>query len=439
MPDQTEPPAAAASLKCLEHHAWTPLPVPPPKRLSAFTLRLRDVDLKERDRVRTAGVLTFHLLGCSGAFADHEPQRHIARALVAQLRARAPKASRAAANDTADSTANGEPPAGRPAFLYHLGDITYKDDDATDELGSVQRTMYREQFFEPYADYNRPIFAVAGNHDGKRTDDPRTSAIDHFLAQFCASAGKGERQHAGRRAPAAQPYPYWRLSTPLAYVIGLYSNIHNGGVLDDPASPDRPQYRWLVEQLSDIRRRNTARKQPRAVLLAVHYPPYSGAANFTQRGDPTLGPSGAGAEQTLGAVLQQAFAESDQRPDAVFSAHAHLYQRLTYRHADGWEVPYLIAGSGGHGPVESLWKACSGAVVASKKPPFNAVLPPGLTLGKDERVRVMAYDDQRYGFLRVSVTPGAVWGEFFTVHHEEVARADGFHLDRATHKVRTLK
>jgi hypothetical protein len=439
MPDQTEPPAAAAALKCVEHHPWTPLPVPPPKRLTAYTLRLRDVDAKERDRVRAAGALTFHILGCSGAFGNHEPQLHVARALVTQLHERAPKASTAASSATTSPTGNGAPPAGRPSFLYHLGDITYKDDDAVDEEGSVQRTMYQEQFFEPYADYNRPIFAIAGNHDGKRTGDYRTSAIDHFLAQFCAGMGKREPQPAGRRSPTAQPYPYWRLSTPLAYVIGLYSNIHNGGVLDDPAATERPQYRWLVEQLRDAHRRNAARKQPRAVLLAVHYPPYSGAANFTQRGDPTLGPSGAGAEQTLGTVLQQAFAESGQRPDAVFSAHAHLYQRLTYRHADGWEVPYLIAGSGGHGPVESLWETCAGAKVASKKPPFNTVLPPGLTLGKDERVRVMAYDDQRFGFLRVGVTPGAVWGEYFTVHKEAVARADGFRLDRATHKVTTLK
>lgn len=432
MPAQPEPSPAGAAFKCVEHHPWTPLPVPPPRRLSAFTLRLRDVDAKERGRVRTAGALTFHMLGCSGAFVDHEPQRHVARALVHQLHERAAT--------SATPTANDAPPGGRPSFLYHLGDIVYKDDNAEDEAGAIQSAMYRDQFFTPYADYNRPIFAIAGNHDGKRTTDRRISAIDHFLAQFCASGARPSRPPTGRRPPVAQPYPYWRLSTPLAYIIGLYSNSHNGGVLDDPANAtDRPQYRWLVEQLRDVRRRNVARTRPRAVLLAVHYPAYSGAANFAQRGDPTLGPSGAGAEHTLGAVLQRAFAESGQRPDAVFSAHAHLYQRLTYRHADGWEVPYLIAGSGGHGPVESLWETCAGAVAASKKLPFNAVLPPGLTLGKGERVRVMAYDDQRFGFLRVSVTATALWGEFFTVRHDTVTRADAFHLDRARHTVKTLR
>jgi hypothetical protein len=398
-------------------------------------LRLREVDLKERDRVRAAGVLTFHMLGCSGAFTDHEPQRQVARALVAQLHPRATEAA-------AGAVPSGEPPAGRPSFLYHLGDIVYKDDDTADEEGTDQPAMYRDQFFAPYAEYDRPIFAIAGNHDGKRTSAPRTSAIEHFLAQFCAS-GRHPHRPNHRRPPMAQPYPYWRLATPYAYIIGLYSNIHNGGVLDDPASTTRrPQYRWLVEQLRDVRRRNAASPRPRAILLAVHYPPYSGAANFAQRGDPTLGPSGAGAEHTLGMVLQRAFAESGQRPDAVFSAHAHLYQRLTYRYADGREVPYVIAGSGGHGPVETMWEACSGKhapAAARKRPPFNALLPPGLTLGKDERVRVMAYDDERFGFLRVSVTASAVWGEFFAVERDTVTRADAFHLDLAAHTVKTLK
>jgi hypothetical protein len=36
------------------------------------------------------------------------------------------------------------------------------------------------------------------------------------------------------RTETAQPYLYWRLDTPLAYIIGLDANVSNGGVLDDP-------------------------------------------------------------------------------------------------------------------------------------------------------------------------------------------------------------
>ena len=201
-----------------------------------------------------------------------------------------------------------------------------------------------------------------------------------------------------------QPYPYWRLSTPYAYILGLYSNIANGGILDDPSQPEQqPQYRWLVAQLADMKRRNARRKQRKAILLAVHYPPFSGASNFDQRGEPTLGPTNATSARPLAAVLRQAFDESGQRPDAVFSAHAHLFQRLTYRHADGWEIPYVIAGSGGHGPVESLWERCDKTKAPRKKPPFAAMAPIGLKLPAHDTARVVAYNDSSFGFMRVTV------------------------------------
>ncbi len=421
MSDQHQSPVDGDSLKCVEHHVWTPLPMPPPKRRQAFTLRLREVDARAHDRIKAAGTMTFHMVGCAGDYRQHEPQRRVARAMAAQLH-------------DPDSA---EGPGESAAFLYHLGDVVYKDEDAQEGVGDDQHAMYQEQFYAPYADYDRPIFAIAGNHDGKRSADRRTSAIDHFLANFCAKDAKPSSDNeAGRRPTMTQPYPYWRLTTPLAYIIGLYSNIANGGMLDDPTRPDdRPQYHWLVDQLRDVQRRNAGSAPPRAVLLAVHYPPYSGTANFTQRGDPTLGPSHAASARPLGAILQEAFAESGQRPDAVFSAHAHLYQRLTYRHADGWEVPYLVAGSGGHSPVEKLWQACDGKQKRRNAAPLDAVLPPGLALPAGERVRVMAYNDRSFGFMRVTVAANRLVGEFFTVGKDVVALADAFHLDLESHRV----
>jgi len=120
--------------------------------------------------------------------------------------------------------------------------------------------------------------------------DPSRSAIDHFLATFCASSARPTHVQGGSRAAAPQPYVYWRLTTPVAYIIGLYANVANGGILDNPRHPGhRPQTDWLVEQLRDVRHRNKDNTPRKAVLLAVHYPPYSGATNFAQRGDPTLG------------------------------------------------------------------------------------------------------------------------------------------------------
>lgn len=409
---------------CVEHGIWTALPTPPPTPLAAFTMRLKDAHPREAERIRTSGVMTFHMVGCAASFNDHTPQQWVANAMASQVR------------DPGTVGRDGAT-VQRASFLYLLGDIVYKDDDKLDEERDDQREMYNSQFYQPYSGYNRRIFAIAGNHDGKRTPVRRTSAAEHFMSNFCATrVGRSPDNQTDQRAAMRQPYPYWRLSTPQAYIIGLYSNIANGGILDDPAnSAAQPQYRWLVKQLADIRRRNARRKQRRAILLAVHYPPFSGASNFMQRGDPTLGPSRATHSRPLAAVLRQAFEESGQRPDAVFSAHAHLYQRITYHHADGCELPYVIAGSGGHGPVESLWEKCDKTNAQRRKPPFDAVLPPGQTLPASETARVVAYNDKSFGFLRVTVNAQSLLGEFFTCDARGATLADSFQLNLETHQI----
>jgi hypothetical protein len=94
----------------------------------------------------------------------------------------------------------------------------------------------------------------------------------------------------------------------------------------------------------------------------------SGATNFNVRGDPSKGgPAAKGKRPAqpnnynvsyLAVVLQQAFKDGRQRPDAIFSAHAHLVERLNYKFADGTVVPCLIAGCGGHSPIQKLFDVC---------------------------------------------------------------------------------
>jgi hypothetical protein len=437
--------ADATPLACVEKGIWTPVPRPAPVDLEAYTLKLSDLDAAAHQAVIDAGALTLHLVGCSGDFAKHDAQRAVAAAMADQATARgaggaAPRSPRSA------------------AFLFHLGDITYKPDkhdDATIQADTDQHDLYQQQFFSPFASYPRRIVAIAGNHDGKDAAHSKHSAIQQFLATFCAPTGRGARG-AGTtpRQPLPQPYVYWRLNTPFAYIIGLYANIANGGVLDDPADPrQRPQYDWLVAQLRAVQARNSKNTPPKAVLLAVHYPPYSGAANFVQRGDPTLvrteagdvWPSARSAPRPLASYLEQAYQESGQVPDLVVSAHAHLYQRLTSHYADGRQLPYLIAGSGGHMPVENLWKRCGGGTSAPRALPFDAVLPPGLSLLPGQRVRVVSYWDAsrggEYGFVRLTITPGPpreLYGEFFTVYPTPLALRDAFRLDLDAHQLAPL-
>jgi hypothetical protein len=170
-------------------------------------------------------------------------------------------------------------------------------------------------------------------------------------------------------------------------------------------------------------------------VLAVHYPPYSGAANFPQRGDTTLGPTNAGNSRPLCEVMQRACEESGQRPDIIVSAHAHMYQRLTYRYAGGWDLPLLIAGSGGHAPVEQLFATCDGKPGKSKNVPFDAVLPDDFALPPGDVAQVTAFNDESFGFLRLTIVPGLVRGEFFTAAPQGLTRADSFALDTATHRI----
>jgi hypothetical protein len=205
------------------------------------------------------------------------------------------------------------------SFLFHLGDVVYKDEDPKDPNAKDQSLMYNSQFYSQYTSYQRKIFAIAGNHDAKSSAHRKRSAIDHFLQNFCAgSRTKSDDNQTDGRLTMAQPYPYWLLETAVAWIIGLATNDINGGQLDDPMETKNPQYQWLVSTLKSIKQQ----ADNKVIFLALHYPPYSGAQNFAERGNPNLGPTPrrpapAGVLQPLGNILQQAFHESGQYPDVA--------------------------------------------------------------------------------------------------------------------------
>jgi Calcineurin-like phosphoesterase len=390
---------------CVEHGVWSPIPVEPPT--GPNHLKFKDVDAGESHAIRDRGIVSFHAVGCSGDFKEHLPGSQVAKAMAAQI-----------ANPR---EGGGNPAAVGASFLLHLGDVVYKDDDPSDPEGKDQAAMYNSQFYAQFANYGREIFAIAGNHDGKTSAHTKKSAIVHFLQNFCDSKPKRSPDNQtvqSNRLTMIQPYPYWLFETAVCYVICLYTNDLNGGQLDDPMGTDNPQYRWLVETLKAIK----AAADGKVVFLALHYPPYSGAANFAERGDPNLGPTPrraapAGVLVPLGNILQQAFHESGQYPDVVLSAHAHSYQRITYRYGNGWQIPYLVGGGGGHGPIEKISKTCSGDSVTLPSVPFDIVVPPGLALPKGDSVKIASYNDNDFGYLRLTVNKSQkiVIGEFFAV------------------------
>jgi predicted phosphodiesterase len=385
-------------IACAEHGVWTDVTQVKSPPANQRPLQFSGVDPEENERILVSGKMSFAIVGCSG-----DPTTGANTQAVAD-----------AVSQDKDLS-----------FLYHLGDIIYTRSGSDAEGGGSAKpyshSLWDTQFFGPYARFPKKIFSIAGNHDGKYKE--KIMALRDYVSFFCADA---EQLPHGRkhRRKMTQPYIYWRLDTPYAYFIGLYSNIANGGILDKPSQytkvnfTDGPQYRWLVKQLRDVAAMNrTAREHRKAVLLTVHYPPYSGATNFNVRGDPSKGGAATKGKHPaqpnnydapyLGKVLQQAFKDGGQRPDAIFSAHAHLFERLNYKFSDGAVMPCLIAGCGGHSPLERLFDACDGTSQRSRKPTFAAVKPGSFGFPKGDRVKVKYFDDGKegghFGYVKVTI------------------------------------
>ncbi len=281
----------------------------------------------------------------------------------------------------------------RPAFFYHLGDVVYYYGETSE---------YYSQFYDPYVHYPAPIFAIPGNHDGDMTDgsDPSLTA---FVNNFCATTPHVTTE-AGEtnRDAMTQPNVYWTLEAPFVTIIGLYSNVPEGGRFD------KEQIAWFVNELRDA-------PQDKALLVAVHHPPYS-ADSFHS------------GSKYIHETLDSAFNESGRLPDAVFAGHVHNYQRFT-RPTAGRHIPYIVAGAGGYWHLHYLAKQSDGSPLVT---PYK--MP-------DSELTLEQACDDRHGFMRVMVTPKYLVGEYWTVPRPQESwrapaqRIDAFELDWQQHKL----
>jgi hypothetical protein len=118
-------------------------------------------------------------------------------------------------------------------------------------------------------------------------------------------------------------------------------------------------------------------------------------------------------------------------PDMMLSGHAHLYERYTrVMKADGRQIPYLVAGNGGY---FNLSKPKTGK---------NGALPqPGAVGndGKGNQLTLVAYNDNVFGFLRITVGPKSIRCQSLGV--DETTRTssvmDEFTVDLTKHVVST--
>jgi hypothetical protein len=293
------------------------VPVP---RVSPPHISLADImDEAFVAAIQSAGRVVFHAVGDTGAAKNNSPA---SEASVADLMA-------------ADVAAGGQD---APAFFFHLGDVVYY-------FGEGQ--YYYDQFYEPYRAYDRPIFAIPGNHDGMvYGSDPSTPSLptlEAFLRNFCA-ASPGPSPDAGTlvRSVMTQPGVYFTLDAPFVSIIGLYSNVLEGPGMISSQGGRYPlgneQIAFLTSELARLKPDHD--QGARAVILAVHHPPLSV--------DSKHGGSGG-----LSADIDACCRSAGLWPDVVLSGHAHLYQRFA-RTVDGHSIPYIVSGSGGFAVTRPL-------------------------------------------------------------------------------------
>src|SRR5271170_4929773 len=208
---------------------------------------------------------------------------------------------------------------------------------------------------------------------------------------------------------------YFTLNAPFAKIIGLYSNtgesvgVISGGVVGTQ------QTAFLLAQLqAAAAQRKQSGAAPFALIIAVHHPPF------------TISSEHFPSPQML-AEIDAACKSAGIWPDLVLSGHAHLYERYTrVMKADGRQIPYLVAGNGGY---FNLSKPKTGK---------NGALPvPGAVGndGKANKLTLVAYNDNVFGFLRLMVSAKSIQCQAFGVDEttRESSVMDQFTLDLTTH------
>jgi hypothetical protein len=330
------------------------------------------------EAITAAGQIVFHCAGDTGSPRGPTTQNLVSNKMVTDF-----------------SEANG---ADVPTFFYHLGDVVYYFGEAT---------YYYDQFYEPFRDYPAPILGIPGNHDGVvYASDPETT-LDAYLRNFCAAAPAASPDAGGLlRTTMIQPGVYYTLEAPFMRILGVYSNVlEDPGVISDQNGTYPTLDQRQVEFLTAALQRVKSEKFAGAVIFAVHHPPFTGGS--THGGSPAML-----------ADMDSACTAAGIWPHAVFAGHAHNYQRFT-RTVNGLAIPYIVAGCGGHAPLE--------AIRGTYRTPYPI----------DSTLTLESYDSTDYGYLRVVVNAKTMRIEFHPQHDGGTTKTpdDVVTVTLATHAV----
>ena len=241
-----------------------------------------------------AGGIVFHVVGDTGGIKSPQFQRAVTAAMKGDL--------------------NDPDPAKVPRFFYHLGDVVYFNG---------QPSEYYGQFYEPYDHYTPPILSIPGNHDGDPIDDTQTS-LDGWVEYFMTPTPHIDPISLDApQVTLSLPNVYWTLNAPFVTIVGMYTNVPEGGSIDSV------QQQWLTNELATA-------PEGKALIVALHHPVYSFDDHHS-------------GSARMADALQHAVNDSRRVPNLVLTAHVHNYQRIEKQMADGLApTPFIVAGMGGY-------------------------------------------------------------------------------------------
>ena len=267
-------------------------PLPNPLGLPPYHFDLETVVPGITAAAKKLGHLVFHTVGDTGGVKDSDYQAAVAAQMKTDL------------ND---------PDQTRPQFFYHLGDVVYYNGQIDD---------YYAQFYEPYDHYNAPILAIPGNHDGDPINDQQTS-LDGWVRYFMSAKPQIDPISGDApRVTLSLPNVYYTLNCPFATIVGMYTNVPEGG------SVDSVQQQWFTNEFQTA-------PAGKALIAALHHPIYSFDDHH----------SGSAA---MADVLDRAINDSRRVPNLVLTAHVHNYQRIEREIVKGTPTPFLVIGHGGY-------------------------------------------------------------------------------------------
>jgi hypothetical protein len=317
---------------------FQPLPAPLGQPPYHFELTTAFPDVAAA--IAEAGHLVFHTVGDTGGIGNASAQAAVARAMKGDLN---------------------RPTAERPMFFYHLGDVVY----FFGEPGN-----YYEQFYDPYDHYDIPIIAIPGNHDGDVQDSSQTSLAGWVAYFMTPEPHIDPDSHDAPRVTVSQPNVYFTLNCPFATIVGLYTNVPDGGSLDSM------QVQWLAYELHSA-------PQDKALIVCLHHPVYSFDDHHS--GSPRMAD-----------VLQHAINDSRRVPNLILSGHVHNYQRIERGLVGGSATPFLVAGDGGYFHLHGM-NAEDG------------------TADETTGARLMYSDAKRHGYLTLTIDGKEISGKFTAV------------------------